>query len=289
MTIVQRIDNALNRAIDHATANGCPPRFADALQYAVFSGGARVRPRLCLAVASACGDDDPMAANAAAAAIELMHCASLVHDDLPCFDNAELRRGKPSVHKAYGEPLAVLVGDALIVLAFETLGRDAARHPERLTRLLLTIGRCVGAPYGICAGQAWESEPIIVLEDYQRAKTGSLFVAATSTGAAAAGADPKPWQILGERLGEAYQVADDLRDALLSPQELGKPACQDETLGRPNATIELGVDGAVGRLQDLIHDAVGSIPDCPGAAQLRELVMLEVKRLVPKKHMTVAA
>ena len=99
------------------------------MRHAVLPGGARVRPQLCLSVAQACGDDLPEMSDAAAAAIELIHCASLVHDDLPCFDDADLRRGKPSVHRAYGEPLAVLAGDALIVMAFEALARAAQGEP----------------------------------------------------------------------------------------------------------------------------------------------------------------
>jgi geranylgeranyl pyrophosphate synthase len=97
-------------------------KLAAAMRHAVFPGGARIRPQLCLAVARACGDSDPALADAAAAAIELLHCASLVHDDLPCFDDAPLRRGRASVHCAFGERLAVLAGDALIVQAFQTLG-----------------------------------------------------------------------------------------------------------------------------------------------------------------------
>ena len=99
-----------------------------------FPGGARIRPRLCLAVAQACGEDQPAVTDAAAAAIELLHCASLVHDDLPCFDDAPIRRGKPSVHRAFGEQLAVLAGDALIVLAFETLALAAAVHARAAWR-----------------------------------------------------------------------------------------------------------------------------------------------------------
>ncbi|WP_284247035.1 polyprenyl synthetase family protein, partial [Methylobacterium haplocladii] len=116
----RRIETALDAAVAHLEAPGAPPRLAEALRYAVFPGGHRIRPRLCLSVARACGDDDPAAADAAAAAIELLHCASLVHDDLPCFDDAPMRRQKASVHVAFGEPLAVLTGDALIVAAFET-------------------------------------------------------------------------------------------------------------------------------------------------------------------------
>ena len=100
----------------------------------------------------ACGDDDPALADAAAAAIELLHCASLVHDDLPCFDDAGTRRGKPSVHRAFGEQLAVLAGDALIVLAFQAIARAATASPERLPALLLIVGNSVGVPNGIVAG-----------------------------------------------------------------------------------------------------------------------------------------
>src|SRR3954464_1359785 len=123
MDAATRIELALTVAVTRAEAPGCPPRLGSALRYAVFPRGARIRPRLCLAVARACGDDQPALTDAAAASIELMHCASLVHDDLPCFDDAPIRRGKPSVHVAFGEQLAVLAGDAHIGLAFETRQR----------------------------------------------------------------------------------------------------------------------------------------------------------------------
>ncbi len=128
----QRIERALLDTVSSMGGPGIPPQLAAALRYAVFPGGARVRPRLSLAVARACGDSCPRLADAAAASIELLHCASLVHDDLPCFDDADTRRGKPSVHKAFGEPVAVLVGDALIIGAFQTLARNAGEAPERL-------------------------------------------------------------------------------------------------------------------------------------------------------------
>src|SRR5436305_3496348 len=114
MDVITRIERSLAAALRRSSERGCPPRLGEAMHHAVFPRGARIRPRLCLAVAAACGGDDPAAAEAAAAGIELMHCASLVHDDMPCFDNADLRRGRPTVHRAYGEPLAVLAGDALI-------------------------------------------------------------------------------------------------------------------------------------------------------------------------------
>src|SRR5215467_5097344 len=142
MDVTTRIERALNQAVGSAEVPGCPPRLAAAMRAAVFPKGARVRPRLCHAVASACGDDEPEATEAAAAAVELLHCASLVHDDLPCFDDADLRRGRPSVHAAFGEPLAVLAGDALIVLAFQTLAR-ASCSPLRMARLINVVGGAV--------------------------------------------------------------------------------------------------------------------------------------------------
>lgn len=281
-TTSQRIEHALEWAVDKTERVGSPPTFSKALRHAVFPGGARVRPRVCLAVAAACGDDEPALAEAAAAGIELLHCASLVHDDLPCFDDAALRRGRPSVHAAYGEPLAVLVGDALIVSAFDCLTGAADRSPRRALGLLGVLTRAAGAPAGLVAGQAWESEDSPCRESYHRAKTGALFSAATVAGALAAGQDPAPWQRLGDCLGEAYQVADDLRDAVADEEEVGKPVGQDAAHLRPNAVADLGVSGALGRLQSLVHEAVRSIPECPGAQSLRQLVELQVKRLTPK-------
>ena len=282
MTVITRIEQALVAAVARAEAPDCPPRLAAAIRHAVFPSGARIRPRLCLAVAAACGEDVPAVTDAAAASIELLHCASLVHDDLPCFDDAPTRRGKPSVHCAFGEPMAVLAGDALIVLAFETLARAAATAPDRLAALLLTVGRSVGMPFGIVAGQAWESEPRIDLEAYQRAKTGALFAAATVAGAAAAGAAAEPWRLLGERLGEAYQVADDIRDVAARAEDLGKPVGRDAVLGRPNAAAVLGIAGAIARLDRLVEGAVAAIPPSPGATELRALILIETRRFLPE-------
>ena len=279
--MLERINQSLEAAINLAQSKQGPPLLQEAMHYAVFPGGARIRPQLCLAVASACGDDDPALSNAAACAIELLHCASLVHDDLPCFDNADLRRGRPSVHAAYGERIAVLTGDALIVLAFQCLASSGTRSIFRLAPLINTVAMSVGSPQGIVAGQAWECESKVVLRDYQRAKTGSLFEAATAAGAQAAGADAATWRPLGEWLGEAYQVADDIRDVIADQTELGKPAGQDVTNNRPSATKDLGLSGAVKRFDELVQKAIASIPHCKGEKMLRGLVSQESERLVP--------
>ena len=289
MESLSTIEQALETAVSSCETLGCPPRLAAAIRYAVFPGGARIRPRLCLAIAAGCGEPHSPLAEATAASIELLHCASLVHDDLPCFDDAELRRNRPSVHRAFDERIALLVGDALIVLAFQNVARAFADAPDRLPGIVLALARAAGAPGGIVAGQAWECEDATPLEEYRRLKTGALFVAATVGGALSAGADPAPWRVLGDRLGEAYQVADDIRDALGTEDELGKPAGRDEALGRPSAVTQFGLAGAVKYFDGLIAGAAASIPPCPGAEFLRELVDLEAQRLLPEQLLRRAA
>lgn len=280
--MLNRIEQALAQHFAQLEGPHTPPRLLAAMRHAVFPGGARIRPQLCLAVAGACGNDDPTLAEAAAVAIELLHCASLVHDDMPCFDDADSRRGQPSVHKAYGQPLALLAGDGLIVMAFEVLGRAGAAHPTRLGPLVGAIGRGVGAQEGIVGGQAWECEPRVDLGRYQRAKTGALFVASTCGGAIAAGAPPAPWQRLGDYLGEAYQVADDIRDVMGDAEQLGKPIGQDAQHGRPSAAAELGLIGALHRFRQLMQEAVNAVPECTSRKAMRHLVLRESERLVPQ-------
>ncbi len=282
MSHEDRIERALRASLAPGLAAGHPPKLAAAVLHAVFPGGARIRPQLTLAVAAACGEDDLALSNAVAAAIELLHCASLVHDDLPCFDAAETRRGRPSVHRAFGERLAVLAGDALIVSAFEVLASGAALHPARLPVLMRTICAGVGMPLGIVAGQAWECEPVLSLQDYQQAKTGALFSAATMAGAQAAGADGAPWRALGACLGQTYQVADDIRDVVMDAGTLGKPGGQDVALGRPSMARALGLEGALAEFQRLVQATLQAVPACPGAAKLRQLIRHEAQRLVPQ-------
>lgn len=281
MAMMTRINAAVQAAVAVGQGGTAPEKLSQALAYATAPGGARIRPTILLSVAHACGDDKPEVTNAALAALEIVHCASLVHDDLPCFDDADLRRGKPSVHRAYSEPLAVLTGDSLIILAFEILARAGVHDPERAMQLILTLSQQSGMPNGICAGQGWESEDKIDLSAYHRSKTGALFIAATQMGAVASGQDAEPWYELGARIGEAFQVADDLRDALYDVDTLGKPVGQDDLHGRPNAVTQLGVDGAIKRLKNILSGAISSIPSCPGEAQLAEMVRMQAERLTP--------
>jgi geranylgeranyl diphosphate synthase type II len=281
MDATARIEAALKDAVMQATASPCPVRLADAIRYAVFPGGGRVRPGLCLAVAQACGDPAPALADAAAVAVELLHCASLVQDDLPCFDDAALRRGHPSVHKRYSEEIAILVGDALIVMAFRTVAPHIPANPEKCAAILVALSGAAGAPAGIAAGQAWESEPSVDLAAYHHAKTAALFEAAAAGGAIAGGAEPAAWRATGGLLGEAYQIADDLADALGDTVRLGKPIHKDGDKRRPSVVAKLGIEGARGRLDELLGQATQSIPACAGRAEVETFLSLAAERLCP--------
>ena len=289
MPLKTRIENAIDAALLRARRGSAPTQLSSALFYAMKPGGARIRPTISLSVALACGDDAPDVSNAAATSIELIHCASLVHDDMPCFDDADIRRGKPTVHREYGEALALLTGDSLIIQGFDTLAQVARQHPALAGELMSELANFTGMPNGICAGQGWESEEHIDLSAYHRAKTGALFTAATRIGSISAGQEAEPWTELGARIGEAFQVADDLLDALYDADTIGKPAGQDALHNRPNAVSEYGVGGAVKRLEDILGGAISSIPSCPGEAMLAEMVRKTAERLTPVMPASTAA
>ncbi len=208
---------------------------------------------------------------------------------MPCFDNAATRRGKPSVHLAFGERTALLAGDAMIVLAFEALADACIIAPQRLPGLLRIVASGVGTSGGIVAGQAWECEAKASLTTYQRAKTGSLFAAATMAGAAAAGVtETRQWGLLGTKIGEAYQVADDILDVVGSSAALGKPIGRDAELGRLSAVHEFGLAGAVQTLKRLVDEAVESIPTCDGADTLRAIILAQAQNHIPSDMLQAA-
>jgi geranylgeranyl diphosphate synthase, type II len=274
MDVTAQFEAVLQAALAPSQTADCPPIFAEALGYSVFPGGARIRPKLVLSVAKACGAEDMKAVMAGACAIEFLHCASLVHDDLPCFDGAAYRRGKPSVQVTYGERIAVLAGDALIVKAFESV----ADFPT-LSRI---VAQSAGAPHGIAAGQAWECEPHMDLVQYQRAKTGALFAACTQAGAAAAGLEHAEWRTLGLKIGEAFQVADDLRDVAGLSADIGKPTGQDAANNLPNMVSTLGYDGAMQYFDHLLSDVVEHIPTCQGRASLAAQIVAVSQAMVAR-------
>lgn len=264
----RRVEALLHRALERSSGGPdelepdapsvlCPPTLHDALRHAVMVGGARLRPLLCFAVAEALDARRADVVDAMATSVELLHAASLVHDDLPCFDDAALRRGQPTVHKRHGEAIAVLTGDALIVLALE-VAAEWIEDPRTSRQAMLVLTRAAGAPRGLVSGQAWESEPSVPAVLYRRQKTGALFEAAAVGGALAAGVDPAPWRRFGALLGEAYQIADDLLD--VRGGDHGKPTGRDRALGRPNLALELGVEGATRQLSERLSRAELTLP-----------------------------
>ena len=267
-----RIETALERVVEKTTAAPCPSRLAEAIRYAIFPGGGRVRPGLCLAVAEACGDREPRLVDAAAVAVELLHCASLVQDDLPCFDDASVRRGRASLHERFGEAIAVLVGDALIVRAFAEVAEHLAGQPAACAQILPALADAAGAPSGIAAGQA---------NAYHHAKTAALFEAAAVSGAICAGGDVEKWRHTGALLGSAYQVADDIADALGESGRLGKPIHQDGSHARPSAVASLGAAGAVRLLDQRLQETMHSIPTCGHRESVEHFVEMAAQRLCP--------
>ncbi len=205
----QRLEAELRAAVEALPAAGAPARLAAAVGDALFPGGQRLRPRLLLAICAAEGGQDIDFAFDAAVAVECVHAASLAHDDLPCFDDADLRRGKPTIHKRYDEATALLVGDGLLTLAFERL---AASEDPRAIRALRILLRATGLHGGLIAGQGWELEPSTkvspdesAVRRYHAGKTSGLFAAAAGIGALAAGADTTAYTALGYRIGGLYQ------------------------------------------------------------------------------------
>jgi geranylgeranyl diphosphate synthase type II len=184
--------------------------------------------------------------------------------------------------------LAVLAGDELIILAFETLAESASSAPHRLGRLVRTLGRGVGVPGGIVAGQGWESEPSIPATLYRRAKTGALFEASAVGGAIAAGVrdDAEAWRAFGQRIGEAYQVADDMLDVLGNSANAGKPVGRDESLGRPNVVSDVGLNASTRLFDQLVDAAMDSIPRCAGREGLCAWTNQLVDRIRRRTHVS---
>ena len=290
MDIMSRVEEALESALVPLLDEDCPARLAGAIRASLFPGGARIRPKLLLGVSDACGVLGVPLAARAAAAIEMLHCASLVQDDLVCFDDAATRRGRPALHVAYDERLAILASDALIVGAFDQIADSEEGSPEARLALVSLLSRRVGSRGGITAGQAWESESEIDLEAYHRAKTGALFAAATEAGAIAGQtAAGRPidhhaaaWRRTGECIGFAYQIADDLHDVIGCAETMGKPVSVDRERGRPNAAHALGIEGAAERLALLIEEIVDTVPPCPHGARLIATIRDEASRFLPK-------
>ena len=229
----QRIDAALDRWVPPETTP--PETIHRAMRYSLFAGGKRIRPVLCIAAAEAVSDD-PAGIEDAACSVELIHTYSLIHDDLPALDNDDLRRGRPTSHKVFGEAMAILAGDSLLTLAVQVLARMDHLDAERKNRLILEMATASGTVGGMIAGQVrdleGEGKPPApgLLEAIHRAKTGALLRASLRMGAIYAGASGEQLAALsryGEHVGLAFQIVDDLLDVEQSSETLGKTAGKD--------------------------------------------------------------
>lgn len=225
-----------------------PPRLKEAMAYSLLAGGKRLRPVLCLATASLCGAD-PSALMPFSAALEMIHTYSLIHDDLPAMDNDDLRRGRPSCHKAFDEATAILAGDGLLTDSFYLMTRAGA-PPERLLPAIGLLARAAGSS-GMVGGQALDMEctgaagiSLDTLKCLHALKTGALLRASCECGAVLAGASPDlraKCAKFGEAFGREFQIIDDLKDVLFSTEELGKPAKSDLEQGKTTYPSLLGM------------------------------------------------
>jgi farnesyl diphosphate synthase len=265
------VEGFLTDVLTEQEAAGTPPRLAEALRHAVLAGGKRFRPFLVFHSAELFGITQE-AALPAAAALECIHCYSLVHDDLPAMDNDELRRGQPTVWKAYDEWTAILVGDALQALAFE-LTSEARRHADPAVRagLVHTLAVASG-PIGMVGGQMLDLEagklpgqPVAAIADVMRLqsmKTGRLITAACEMGAILGRAGPEETASLksyGEHLGSAFQISDDLLDAEGSTADVGKATGKDAAAGKATLVGLLGVEAARDHLDRSINSAIAAL------------------------------
>lgn len=266
----RRIEDALQRALRAARGSGVPPRLAEAMRCAVFPGGQRARPRLCLAVAQACGEDAPELSDSAAVAVELLHCAALAHDGLTWSDDARVAAEPAGLDGRFGVPLAVLAGDALIVLAFQSIASGAAAHPGRLARLVRIVNRAVGMPDAALGNGIGEVNGID-LPGMCRHGKGRLFAAAAAAGAIAAGACEEAWAVVGERLGFAWQYIGTHADAETVP--VSGPAAP---------AGEAGQAWSAPRLEWLLARTIAAIPACRDpaivAAEIRGCVGARLPR-----------
>ncbi len=267
-------------------AGGPESRFHEAMRYAVFNGGKRLRPVLATLSAAVFGITGIRALRTAAA-VEMIHCYSLIHDDLPALDNDDLRRGQPTCHRAFDEATAVLAGDGLQSLAFEVLA-DPATHEDADVRigLVRALARASGCA-GMIAGQAIDlaaehmTLDALAITRLQALKTGGLFVFSTQAGAILAKADQAAMIAFGRDLGTAFQITDDILDVESSSAALGKATGKDDAAGKATLVQALGLEVARSKAAELSERAVGALEAFGEAADgLRALARFAVHRQV---------
>lgn len=279
------VDAALQRYLPAAPS--CPPRVEEAMRYSLLAGGKRLRPVLALAAAEAIAEarQAPAApartlALPAACALELIHTYSLIHDDLPAMDNDDLRRGRPTCHKAFGEAVAILAGDALLTQAFRVLAADApGGDPERRVRVIREVATAAGTVDALIGGQMAdiESEGKNVdgstLEYIHRSKTGAMISASVVVGGVIAGATAGQIEKLrgyGQRIGLAFQIADDILDVTSTSEQLGKTPGKDLAASKATYPAVYGISDSQARARELVNEAVEIVSELGLKTQVLE-------------------
>jgi geranylgeranyl diphosphate synthase type II len=281
----QRVDQALDRWVPPESQD--PAIIHRAMRYSLFAGGKRVRPLLAIAAADAVSDN-PAGVEDAACALELIHTYSLIHDDLPALDNDDLRRGRPTCHKVFGDAMAILAGDALLTLAFEVLGKLDGVGGEQRILLITELATASGTVGGMIGGQVndlqGEGQPptAALLDSIHRAKTGALLRASVRMGAIYAGATDDQLGALtcfGEHIGLAFQIVDDILDVEQSSEALGKTAGKDAAQKKITFPAVYGLDRSramAGQERVAAHNALA--PFGARADWLKQLADLIVQR-----------
>jgi len=283
----ERTELALDRFLDSAQTT--PQRLHEAMRYAAQGGGKRIRPLLVYAAGQLSGSKDSLNAESldvAAVAIECIHAYSLVHDDLPCMDDDDLRRGRPTVHKAYDEATALLVGDALQTRAFEILANANCDAQDRI-KMVAALAAAAGSR-GMAGGQAIDLESVGKtldlpgLKQMHAMKTGALLSCAVELGGIAAHLNPVQMAHLdaySKSLGLAFQIVDDVLDATSDSQTLGKTAGKDAANDKPTYVTLMGLDYAQKQARELQETAIASLDSFGAQAQaLKDLALLVVNR-----------
>ncbi len=280
----QEIERALDELLP--PENAPPTSIHRSIRYSVFAGGKRIRPILCLEAARIF-EHDPKAAIPAACALEFIHTYSLIHDDLPALDNDDLRRGKPTCHKQFGEATAILAGDALLTLAFETLAA-APVEPSRRVAVIREVARAAGTRNGMVGGQVADLEAEgqevrpELLEYIHRSKTAALIRASVVAGALCGGASEADVARLGhfgENIGWAFQVVDDILDVEESSAALGKTAGKDRAQRKATYPALYGLEKSHQFAKELATRAIGELETyAKRADRLRELAEFLVLR-----------
>lgn len=256
-----------------------------AMRYSALAPGKRLRPIMAMTSAQACGSN-PQIALDAGCAIELIHCFSLIHDDLPAIDNDDLRRGRPTCHKVFGEGLAILAGDALFALAFEILATSSP-HPAKSVHVMTSVAQASGSQ-GLVGGEVLDiqsegiSGDIDLLQTIHNRKTGALLSASCEVGAILAGAPPQvqtDLRMFGQKVGLAFQVADDVLNETSSAEKLGKAVGTDSELNKLTYPKLLGLEQSQELANQTIEEALALIaPLGPSAEPLADLARYAIQR-----------